>query len=148
MTDNIAKITKVILWVLIALSLFFALMLFINTTEENTTWISNALSYTTILLYLTIGVTIVFSLYIFVMIFLAKPKRALVKLIPIVLLGAILLFAYLRASDVPLDMPNYEGDANVPVQVKWSGTGLIMMYIFLGLAVVSILYVEISRLFK
>ena len=148
MTDNIAKITKIILWVLIALSLFFALMLFINTTEEDTTWISNALSFTKIVLYLTIAATVISSLYIFVMIFLAKPKKALIKLIPIVLLGVILLFAYIKASDIPLDMPNYDGDANVPVQVKWSGTGLIMMYVFLGLAVLSIIYVEIARLFR
>jgi len=148
MTDNIAKITKVILWVLIALSLFFALMLFLNASEENTTWISNGLQFTTILLYLTIGAAVVSSLYIFAMIFMARPKKALVKLIPIVLLGVILLIAYSQATDIPLDMPNYDGEDNVPGPLKWSGAGLYTTYALFGLAILSILYVEISRLFK
>ena len=148
MTDNIAKITKIILWVLIALSLFFALMLFINTSETDTTWISNALTFTNILLYLTIGAAVISSLYIFVLVFIARPKKAIIKLIPIIILGGVLLFAYSISSDIPLDMPNYDGDANVPVQVKWSGTGLVMMYVFFGLAILSIIYVEIARLFK
>ena len=148
MNDNIAKITKVILWVLIALSLFFALMLFINTSAEDTTWITNGLSFTYILLILTAGAAVLATLYIFTMKFLAKPKRALISLIPIILLGVVFIIAYIKASDVPLDMPNYEGDANVPVQVKWSGVGLIMMYIVFGLAVLSILYASIARLFK
>lgn len=148
MTDNIAKITKVILWVLIALSMFFALMLFLNASETETTWITNGLNYTIILLIATAAVAVIFSLWIFAMIFMARPKKALVKLIPIVLLGVILLIAYTRASDIPLDMPNYEGEDNVAGPLKWSGAGLIMTYVLIGLAVLSILYAEISRLFK
>ena len=86
MTDNIAKITKVILWVLVALSMFFALMLFTNSSEEDITWINNSLHYTKILLIAIAGITVLFGLYLFVMILIEKPKKALVKLIPIVLL--------------------------------------------------------------
>lgn len=148
MTDNIAKITKVILWVLIALSLFFALMLFLNASETETTWIANGLNYTTILLIVTAAVAVIASLYIFAMIFMARPKKALIKLIPIVLLGVILLIAYSKASDIPLNMPNYDGVDNVPGPLKWTGAGIYMVYVLLGLAILSILYVEISRLFK
>jgi amino acid transporter len=148
MTDNIAKITKVVLWVLIALSLFFALMLFTNASEEDVTWISNALTFTQVILYITAGITVLFSLYLFTMIMIEKPRKSLVKLIPFVLLAVVFIVAISMASDVPLDMPNYEGDANTPVQNKWSGAGLIMMYIILGLAILSIIYVSIARLFK
>jgi len=148
MTDNIAKITKILLWVLIALSVFFALMLFTNTTEENTTWVGNSLTFTEILLYLTAGAAVVASLYIFTMKLIAKPKRALISLIPILLLLVIFIIAKSQASDAILDMPTYDGDANVPSQLKWSGTGLIIMYVLLGLAVVSIIYAEVSRFFK
>lgn len=148
MTDNIAKITKVLLWVLIALSIFFALMLFMNTSEGDTTWIENSLTFTEILLYLTAGSAVLASLYIFTMRLIAKPKRALISLIPIVLTLIIFIIAKSQASDAILDMPNYDGDANVPVQLKWSGTGIIMTYVLLGLAVASIIFAEVSRLFK
>lgn len=148
MKDNIAKITKVLLWVLIALSIFFALMLFTNTTDEDTTWISNSLTFTEIILYLTAGAVVLASLYIFTMKLIAKPKRAMISLIPIVLVLIIFLIAKSQASDALLEMPNYDGDANVPSQLKWTGTGLIMMYVLLGLASVSIIYAEVSKLFK
>lgn len=148
MTDNIAKITKVLLWVLIALSLFFALMLFINTSETDTAWIQHALSFTYVLLFLTAGVTVLAALYIFVMKFMHNPKRALFTLIPIVLVGVILLISYSSASDEILNMPNYEGLDNTASNLKWSGTGLIMTYILLGFAVLSIIGSEIARIFK
>lgn len=148
MTDNIAKITKILLWVLIALSVFFALMLFVNTSSTDTTWIQNGLTFTYVLLFIAAGATILASLYIFVMKLLAKPKNALVTLIPIVLIGVILLIAYSTSSDAILNMPNYDGDANVPFQLKWTGTGLIMTYILLGLTVLTILISEIVKIFK
>ncbi len=148
MKDNIAKITKVLLWVLIALSLFFALMLFINTTVENTKWITNALTYTYVLLFVTIGATVLASLYIFVMKLIAKPKKALVSLLPIILLLIVFLIARSLASDEVLYMPNYEGTSNVPTQLKWSGIGLIMMYVFLGLGFIAILFSGVKRIFR
>jgi len=148
MTDNIAKITKVLLWVLIALSLFFALMLFINTSETETTWIQHSLTYTYVLLFATAGATILAALYIFVMKLMHNPKRAMFTLIPIVLLGVILLISYSSASDEILNMPNYDGLDNTVSNLKWSGAGLIMTYILLGFAVLAIVGSEIARIFK
>lgn len=148
MTDNIAKITKVLLWVLIALSLFFALMLFINTSGTETSWIQNSLVFTYVLLGIAAASAILFSLYIFVMKLLAKPKKAIVTLIPIALIGLILLISYSSASSELLDMPNYDGVDNVPGQLKWSGAGLIMSYVLLGLAVIAILVSSVMKFFK
>ncbi len=148
MTDNIAKITKILLWVLIALSLFYAIMLFVNTTEEDTTWITNSLTYTKVLLIFAVAAVVFFSLFNFIMNLISRPKKALLSLIPILVLGIVFFFAYSNASDEVLYMPTYEGTDNVPGILKWSGAGLITAYIFFGLAVVSILYVEIAKLFK
>ena len=148
MTDNIAKITKILLWVLIALSLFYAIMLFVNTTEQDTKWIVNSLTYTEILLYIAIGAVVIFSLFNFVLNLMSQPKKALLSLIPIVLLGVVFLFAYSSASNEVLHMPTYKGTDNVPGILKWSGAGLITAYVFFGLAVLSILYAEIAKLFK
>jgi hypothetical protein len=148
MTDSIAKITKVLLWVLIALSIFFALMLFMNTTEEDVKWVGNSLKFTYVILILAIAAVILSSLYIFTMKLIAKPKSAIMTIITIGILGVIFLIAYSKSSDIPLDMPNYEGPDNVPGPLKWSDTGLFMMYILFGLSLLAILYAEISRLFK
>ena len=148
MTDNIAKITKILLWVLIALSLFYAIMLFVNTTKEDTKWIVNSLTYTEVLLYIAAGAVVIFSLFNFVLNLMSRPKKALLSLIPIVILGVIFFIAYSYASSEPLNMPTYDGTDNVPNVLKWSGAGLITAYVFFGLAVLSILYVEIAKLFK
>ncbi|MCF6184366.1 MAG: hypothetical protein L3J56_07025 [Bacteroidales bacterium] len=148
MTDNIAKITKILLWVLIALSLFYAIMLFVNASADNPKWIVNSLTYTEVLLYIAVGAVVLFSLFNFILNLIARPKKALLSLIPIVILGVVFLIAYSYASDKVLYMPTYEGTDNVPGILKWSGAGLITAYIFFGLAILSILYAEIAKLFK
>jgi len=45
-------------------------------------------------------------------------------------------------------MPGYEGTENVPNVIKWVGTGLNAAYILAALAFLSILYVEIAKIFK
>jgi flagellar biosynthesis protein FlhB len=78
----------------------------------------------------------------------AKPKKAFKSIVFIIVLCFILLFAYAASSDELLNMPNYEGQDNTQGVIKWTGTGIIMMYILLGLAVISIVYYEISRFIK
>ncbi len=148
MTDKIAKITKILLWVLIALSAFYGVMLFINASEESQKWIANSLTYTGVLLFIAAASVIVFSIVNFILNLLSTPKKALRSLIPLVVLGLVFLFAYSSASDAVLNMPTYEGQDNVPDILKWSGAGLITAYIFFGLAIASILFVEIAKLFK
>ncbi len=148
MTDNIAKITKILLWVLIALSAFFALMLFLNTNETDTIWVDNALTYAEIILVVSICAAVLSVLYIFIMKLKARPKKALISIIPIVILIMIVLFAYASSSDQVLTMPTYEGPDNVPETVKKTGAGIIVMYALIGLAIASIVFVEISKLLK
>ncbi len=148
MTDNIAKYTKLLLWVLIALSAFYILMLFVNTTEEDTKWVTNSLTYTEVLLYISVGAVVLFSLFNFVLKLISQPKKAIISIVSIVLLLIIVFVAYSSASDEVLNMPTYDGPDNVPGTLKWSGAGLITAYILLALAVLSIIYVEIAKLFK
>ena len=148
MSDTIGKITKILLWVLIALSLFYALMLFINTTVEDTKWVSNALAFMYVILILAAGAVVLFSLINFFLRLTAQPKKALLSLIPIVILAIIVFLTYSNSSSEILDMPNYEGEDNTPTNVQWGGAGLLTTYILLGLAVLSILYAEVARLFK
>jgi hypothetical protein len=64
--------------------------------------------------------------------------------------AALVLLSYFAfASDQSIDILGYTGTANTnPVALKWIGTGLFSTYIIFGLALVSILYSEVSNLFK
>ena len=66
----------------------------------------------------------------------------------VVFAAVIVVIAYLLASDEVLKIPAYSGTDNVPSVLKKVGTGLISMYILLGLAVLTIVYTEISKYFK
>ncbi len=148
MNDNIAKYTKILLWVLFALSAFFSLMLFIDTSETETGWIDKTLVFSKILLYVAAAATILSFIYHFTVKLIEHPKKAMISIISFVLIAIILMVSFIAASDEILNMPNYKGEDNIPEVIKWTGTGFIMMYILLGIAVLSIIYVEISRLFK
>jgi uncharacterized membrane protein len=75
------------------------------------------------------------------------PRKAKGSLIGILVLVVFILIAYSFASSVPLDFtkPN---ENNVPMILKRVGTGLITMYILLGIGVLSIIFTEISKSFK
>jgi hypothetical protein len=52
------------------------------------------------------------------------------------------------ADDTPLQITGYDGADNVPGRLKMAGTILFGTYILFGIVIVSILYTELSRLFK
>jgi membrane associated rhomboid family serine protease len=97
-----------------------------------------------ILLALAIGLTLIFSLINMI----SNPKGAKKSLIGILGAAAVLFLAYILADDTVLNLPHYTGSDNVPSTLKMVDTGLFTAYIFAGLAVVSIIYVEIAKAFK
>ncbi len=77
----------------------------------------------------------------------AQPKRGKGTLIGILSLVIVVLIAYGLASSEPLSFPTPNPD-NVPPVLKRVGTGLITMYLLVGIGLVSILFTEISKSFK
>ena len=75
------------------------------------------------------------------------PKKARGSLLGILVLVVIGLIAYSLASSEPLTFAK-ENPQNVPDILKQAGTGLITMYILLGVGIVSIIFTEISKVFK
>ncbi len=76
--------------------------------------------------------------------------KALVRL-GAVLAGAavIVLISYLLSSDTPINIVGYDKlDNRDPVTLKWVDTGLFTTYALFGLTLLSILYSEISKIFK
>lgn len=152
MSGTLKTTLKIILWVIMGISILLLLWFYFGPKVPGTEGTSlaepvatnYALWWAYFLVVLTIVITLIFAL---VNIFTSPGglKRSLIALVGIAILIGI---SYVLASDQPLSMPGYEGTGNNPVTLKWVGTGLIATYILAGLAFLSILYVEISRIFK
>ncbi|MFC2090142.1 hypothetical protein ACFLT1_05140 [Bacteroidota bacterium] len=81
----------------------------------------------------------------------ATDLKSIIRLVS--LLGAaailILLSYFVLASDATINILGYTGTENSnPVVLKWVGTGLFSTYFLFGLAVLSILYSEVVKIFK
>jgi len=80
----------------------------------------------------------------------ATNTKALLRL-GAVLAGAavIILISYLLSSDTPIEILGYDKfDNRDPVTLKWVDTGLFTTYALFGITLISILYSEISKIFK
>lgn len=88
---------------------------------------------------------------IFPLINIVTDVKAILRLLMILAgAGAMVVLSYfVFASDQSIDILGYTGTDNTnPVALKWIGTGLYTTYIIFGVAIVSILYSEIAKLFK
>lgn len=146
-----SKIATILLWVLLLVSAVLVISLVVNISENETDpqmvgWINTNLYWAYLLLFVGAGVAIIGGL---VSMFsdIRSAKRALISL---VILAAVVLIAYLFASDT---MPQFVGiqraiDAGLTTQtVKLIDTGLIITYILLGLAVLAIVLSPVTKLF-
>ncbi len=143
------KIINIGFYLLLIVSVVIAGFFYLGSTieiggEDVPKMTQTALNWTYILFGLAIVSLVVFSI---IKIF-QKPKKAIKTFISIAIFLIIFLIAYISASDEILTLVGYKGEFNKPVSLKWSGAGLITMYIFLGLAILSILYTEVGKYFR
>lgn len=152
MDNTIRRIISIILWVLMGVSIVLAVLFYFGslvpgtegTTMEEPVITGKFLIWAAILAIITAGLALVFPI-INLFSSLKSAKRGL-----FILLGAaVLIFiAYSFASNEVLNMPGYSGSDNIPKTLKIAGTGLFTTYILAVLAVLSILFSEISKYFK
>ena len=152
MSDSVRKIVNIVLWVLLGISVVLTVLFYFGkvvpgtegTTTEEPVATDAMLTWAYILFGIALLITIVFSLINVII----NPSGAKKGLISILFMVVVFALGYLLASDTPLSMPGYEGTENVPNVIKWVGTGLNAAYILAALAFLSILYVEIAKIFK
>ena len=144
MSDSLAKITSILLWVLMAVSAVFSIMLFIDGSDA---WISNSIKFSYILTFLAAAFALIFGIASFVMKLVSSPKKALVTLLPILAFLGVILLAYNLASGEIMEISSLDEVFESSVY-KWSGAGIYLTYILLILAVASIIFVEVSKFFK
>jgi hypothetical protein len=147
------KIITILLWVIIIISAVLIVSLMANISENKVDptmggWINSNLAWAYILLIFGAGVAVLSGIFhMFTDINAAKKG-----LMALVFLGAVVLIAYLLASDeIPqfVGVQKYINDGTLtPGVAKYIDTGLYVTYILLGLAVLSIVFSSVSRLFK
>lgn len=76
------------------------------------------------------------------------PKSAVKTLITLVGLGIIVAIGWSLANDAVLNIPGYTGADNVPDTLKWSGMILWTTYIASAVAIVVLVFAEVSKAFK
>ena len=152
MDNKIRKIISIILYVLMGVSIVLVALFYFGkvvpgtegTNMEEPVITGKILVWAAILVVITAGLALIFPI-INLVTNIKSAKRGLFTLLGV----AVLIFiAYTLASNEVLKIPGYTGTDNVPGTLKIAGTGLFTTYILAGLAVLSILYSEISTYFK
>lgn len=156
MSDTTSKILRILLSILLAVSFAVTIWFYLTAgdiesgldTEKKIELFGPALEYlidwTYVLLFIAIGGTLIFSIAQTI----SNPKDAAKSILPLLGFVAVLVISWFMASSEILPMPNYDGTGNEPFTLKWSGAGLISMYILFGVAMLAIVYSEVSKMIK
>lgn len=147
------KLTTILLWVLMAISLILIISLLVsldpNVSDPGMlTWLGANLSWSYILLFFA-----TFAALILEGVNLASDKKAAKSaLIGIGFLGGIILISYLFADS---EMPKFfgadkfiENKTVTPSSLRWIGAGLIATYILSAISVVAIIWSSIKNVFS
>lgn len=148
----LSKIAKSVQIVLLLVSVVFIGLYFgggitpetAGTNMEVPVYTSQILSWTYILGVIAIVASVLFSLANMFLNFKAAQK----SLVSFAILAVLIVISYSLASDEIMTIPSYSGPDNVPSMLKYAGMNLYAMYILTGLAIVSVLYSEVSKIFK
>nr|WP_319401401.1 hypothetical protein [uncultured Carboxylicivirga sp.] len=146
---KVAKILNIVLYLLLAITLVFAGMFFFGGEVEGAAhytpvYTNTFLNWGILLVFITGGITLLAEIFNLIV----HPKNAVRTLISIALLLVVVLISYAMADTTPMNIVGYKGPDNVPSMLALAGTFLYGMYILFGVAIVAILYAELSRLFK
>jgi hypothetical protein len=138
MTVLASKILRIFLGVLLAISALLAVLFFVNMISDDV-----LIYWGYFLVILTAVITILFPL---VFLFL-NPKNSIKIFIAIGLMVVIAIIAYSLSQVNFTDMQLEKLDTTAET-AKYVGAGLIFTYIMAALAVLSIIYASISKIFK
>jgi hypothetical protein len=138
MTVLASKILRIFLAVLLAISALLALLFYIDAISDDV-----LIYWGYFLVIFTAVITILFPLAFLIL----NPKNSIKIFIGIGLMVVIAIIAYSLATvgftDLQLEKFGITGGT-----AKYVGAGLIFTYILAALAVLSIIYASISRIFK
>jgi NADH:ubiquinone oxidoreductase subunit 6 (subunit J) len=166
------KIFKYVYWALIVVSVVLAGIFFLNQAPELQTeldaasklsaelkvaevdriasdWGGAVLTWGMILFIVVGAITLLYGLYKFV-ISMVETRQGLIRnLVSVGIIAIVVVFGFILASDVIPQMDVDKLGFEVTNQMsKRIGTVLYITYLFLALAIVGIVYTEVSKLWK
>jgi hypothetical protein len=146
---KLSKILSIVLYIILGVTLVFAGLFYFGDEVEGAAFTTpeyteTFLNWAKILVVGAAGLAIIFEIVNLIL----NPKNAVRTLISIVILGVIVLVAYSMGDGTPLNIVGYKGSDNVPSMLILGDTFLYTTYILIGGVLLSILYTEVSRLFR
>ena len=156
MSNTLARILNILLGLLIGVSVILV-VLFYNknaaiapdaTFAQQIEEFGSLLQYYLYWMYALVVVAAVAALLFPIVGMFTNPKAALKTLGALIFMGAIVGIAYFQSTDTVMNLPGYNGPHNEPVWIKFAGTMLNTVYITAALALLSILYSEVAKVFK
>ena len=156
---NISKITSVLLYALMAVSVILLLVFFKVTADmpEGTEFDEQITIYGGILdmilywSYVLFGIAAVAALVFPLVRMFTRPKEAVKTLISVAAVAVLVLIAYMLADNTVFtaaQLPGYDGEDNVPGTLKFAGMMLWTVYLLFAGAIGSIAYAEVSKVLK
>ena len=149
MVNKLSKYLNYVLYILLAATVVLAGLFYFGGEVEDAAmttplYTETFLNWGFILL---LGAAILAILFEIVTLIL-HPKNAIRTLISIGILGVIVLVSYSMAEGTPLELVGYDGPDNVPSMLILGDVFLYTVYFLLGGVLLSILYTEVSRVFR
>jgi len=99
--------------------------------------------------YILAAIGILLALIFPVFFMIKNPRGAKTSLFAVLALVGIFVLSYLIAPGTPVHFTGAGMDKfNVPSLLKNVDTGIIATYIFIGISLITLIYTEISKIFK
>lgn len=147
---TVSLISKVLMYGIVAIGVIMILLTLVNwdSVSGNRADIDGYVGGAMWVCYIGFLIATVIALIFGVVHFLGNIKNSKGTLIGIVGFVIIIAVSYALSSDEVLRAFTAGGSNPSPSIVKWSGTGIVVVYILGLLAVIAAIFSEVSRLFK
>ena len=153
---TISMITQFFGYFLFAVSVVLAVIFFINSGNidpeaaktEQIQQVGPILNYFLLWAAVLVGLTAFLTLAFPIGKMILNPRKAAKTLIMLVIFAILIFIGWSFASDELLSIPGYDGNDNTPERLKLAGTALYATYLLLTGVILSIIYSEVSKVFK
>ncbi|MDK2979387.1 MAG: hypothetical protein PWP52_2101 [Bacteroidales bacterium] len=142
-----SKILRITLIILLAVSAILAILFYAGGED-----ISGQPVYTNTFIvwaYILAGIAVFFAIIFPIFQMIKNPKAAVKSLLGFLVVAVVVFVAYAVSSGEKLGITNPElMQYDVPGTLKYAGTLLNSVYFLAGLAILSMIFSEVSKMFK
>ncbi|MHC1730473.1 MAG: hypothetical protein AB9888_00350 [Bacteroidales bacterium] len=152
MSEKITKLSSILLWVLMGLTVLFAILFYVGGVvpgTEGTRYEEPKVTNSFIVFaYILLAVTLLTLVFFALRNYYQNPKGLKGVLIALGVVAVLIGLAALLADNTVLDLPHYKGSDNIPSTLFWTDIGLYVAYFLLAGAFLTIIYSVVSKYFK